>query len=72
MTEPEYVDKAVPYFNIRIMERFFGWMGLVEKKEVILHTLYKVSPLFRKLIDVNCPETRVVISIKYTDSSGVN
>jgi hypothetical protein len=34
MTEPEYVDKAVPYFNIRIMERFFGWMGLVEKKEV--------------------------------------
>ena len=72
MTEPEYVDKAVPYFNIRIMERFFGWMGLVEKKEVILHTLYKVSPLFRKLIDVNRPETRVVITIKHTDSSEVN
>lgn len=72
MTEPENINKAVPCFNIRIMERFFGWMGLVEKKEVFLHTLYKVSPLFRKLIGVNRPETRVVISIKNNGSSEVN
>lgn len=72
MTEPEYVNQAVPCFDIRIMERFFGWMGLVEKKEVLLHTLYKVSPLFRKLIGVNRPEARVVISIKNNGSSEVN
>lgn len=54
------------------MERFFEWMGLVEKKKVLLHTLYKVSPLFRKLIGVNHPETRIVISIKNNGSSEVN
>lgn len=49
MTEPEYVDKAVPYFNIRIMERFFGWMGLVEKKEAFIPIL-KINILTKMVL----------------------
>lgn len=80
MTEPQYINKAVSCFNIRIMERFFNWMGLVDMidsrfdKEQNKFTLqqYKASPLFRKLIGVNRPESKVDIQIWLNNTSVMN
>ncbi len=80
MTESQYINEAIPCFNVRIMERFFDWMGLVDMidsrfdKEQNKFTLqqYKASTLFKKLIGVNRPESRVVIPIWINNTSMMN
>lgn len=80
MTEPQYINKAVACFNLCIMERFFNWMEFEdmidsrfdkEQSKYILQQ-YKASTLFRKLIGVNHPEIRVVITIWHAGSSEVD
>lgn len=75
-----YFNLAVSCFNIRIMERFFNWMGFVEmirshydkeQKKYILEQ-YKISPLFRKLIGINRPESKEVIPIWINNPSMMN
>lgn len=75
-----YFNLAVSCFNIRIMERFFNWMGFVEmirshydkeQKKYILEQ-YKISPLFRKLIGINRPERKEVIPIWINNPSMMN
>lgn len=80
MTEPQYINKAVPCFNVHIMEHFFNCMGLVnmidsrfdkEQNKYMLQQ-YKAFSLFRKLIGVNRSEIKVVIPIWHTGSSELN
>lgn len=80
MTESQYINKAVACFNVRIMERFFNWMGLVDMidlrldKEQNKFTLqqYMASILFRKLIGVSRPETNEIIFILPNNYVSIN